>query len=504
MATNQQTELTRRFDRIERRLDASLAFAQLLADLAEEDEAARQTADDVVAALDRVREARRALSLYVGRKALDRARESDLECTELVQRLRARDEELAPSSLRAALRQRTERAPGELTNLLGFYLQLQHESRWPTDRSDKVDLLVTELSQRLNTGPGEPDAHSQLTRLLAEFYPTAQPQIAELERRAFERNLSAISAEVEEADSLSRLIESGTLKRYRNLKHRLGRMLLHPDLLASILETNHELQHKIRRLNSLTLTGIFSTYQGIFEVGLKGRIDAELRREIDQLHDDFDSFERRVKRDDVRLTELETFWTTLKGLMERLNAALAAEPAPEEPIHSAPAAVQAAAMPGEPKEDWLAEDLAALLDLLADSDRSGWPPELVSLPPEEGFQLDPREVVAYRRVKDETTTKEAKAPELFLLKAAALRRSIKVSARRMAGVTDAEVLRGLPAFATARQAVPLAESFLARYSRNVGQAILDGDAGEAQKLQILRMRLVREFAGIWLQVYLPM
>ena len=91
--------------------------------------------------------------------------------------------------------------------------------------------------------------------------------------------------------------------------------------------------------------------------------------------------------------------------------------------------------------------------------------------------------------------------ETFLLEGAALRRAIKRAARQLAAAAESEMLRELPEFARARDAVRLSESYLARYSLAIEQAVVDGDVEDAQRLQILRMRLVRESAGIWLQVY---
>ena len=88
--------------------------------------------------------------------------------------------------------------------------------------------------------------------------------------------MKLISDEIEAAGSLRELIERGTVQRYRELKHRLGRLLLHPDLRPAILETNLGLERKIRRLNSRAVTGIFSVYQGIFEIGFRGSLAAPL------------------------------------------------------------------------------------------------------------------------------------------------------------------------------------------------------------------------------------
>ena len=184
----------------------------------------------------------------------------------------------------------------------------------------------------------------------------------------------------------------------------------------------------------------------------------------------------------------------LLGLHEA--AAKQQEPPAEEP---GPAPTDAAAPPHEPSSDWLAEDLEALLDLLRESDHEGWPADMISLPAREGFQIDSREVLALRRLRQDEEAD--RSLENFLLQAAALRRAIKRAARQLAAAADSESLRELPEFARARDAVRLSESYLARYSLAIEQAVVDGDVEDAQRLQILRMRLVRESAGIWLQVY---
>ena len=493
MTLPEKSEILRRFDQVGQRLDAALAFSRLLVELGAEE--AHQLVEEAQRALAKRQEERGAIQLFVGRKALRRVREAEIGCAVLLERLAERDRTVPPASLRQHLRRRLGANSQQLIDLLAFYLLVDSGGPWDSDRVDKVDLLITRLSQRFTDSSTELDPE-RLRRVLRTLPAQGPATITRLEREAFEANLAGIQAGVEAADSLSQLLRDGTLQRYRDLKHRIGHLLLHPELLQAVIETNQQLQRKIERLNSRTLTGIFSTYQSIFDTGLKGRISPALRQEIDQLGGRFDQFEQRIKQREIRLTELEEFWSTLREISTRVDEAAVVEPPVEQPAEHPPTGMPAVA---DASEDWLTEDLMALLDLLREHDSKGWPADFVALSPGEEFELDPREIVAFRRLsKDEPIDRDV---EMFLLKGAALRRCIKRSARALAKVSDVEIARELPVFAIARQAAQLAESFLTRYSQAVGRAILDGDAEEAQKLQLLRMRLVRESAGIWLQVH---
>jgi hypothetical protein len=494
--------LTRRIERVSQRLAGALAFSGLLTDLDQgEGSVAEGLVAEAQAAIEGLEEGRKALQVVAGQTALRQVGDAEAGCERLFEQLIPRDLELSPSAIRQCLRQRHGLKAEELIDLLKFYLNLEVGPTWSPDRIDKVDLLITQLGNRLGGPRGETDPEL-LTQTLAALNPAASTGIAAVERTTFRTNLATIKKEVEATDSLRELIDSGILDQYRRLKHRLGHLLLHPDLLDAVVETNLGLQGKIRRLNSHAVTKTFSTYQAIFELGLKGKIDSQLKTELDQLHHDFDRLERDVNQEEIRLTELEEFWRTLKTLSARLEQ-VASETEPEDAVATQAAATAQArtAVGAEPTDEWLKEEMQALLDLLREIDRKGWPAELVSLSPQEEFEIDPSEIEAFRRLEGEGA--DPAASDLFLLQAAALRRSIKMSAKKLADGADDETWGELSVQESAQRAVQLADSYLARYSQAVERAILEGNVSEARNLQILRMRLVREFSGAWLQVHRP-
>jgi hypothetical protein len=118
------------------------------------------------------------------------------------------------------------------------------------------------------------------------------------------------------------------------------------------------------------------------------------------------------------------------------------------------------------------------------------------------LRLEAREVVAYRRLY---ITNEGD-PELenFLLEAAALRLRINQEAAEITELLDeSAVTRDAPVFVRARQSTRLADEYVQRFSNLIMSAVQDGNTTEAQQLQLLRMRLIRDYSGLWLLVNRP-
>ncbi|HNZ96794.1 MAG TPA: hypothetical protein PKM64_06340, partial [Thermoanaerobaculia bacterium] len=131
------------------------------------------------------------------------------------------------------------------------------------------------------------------------------------------------------------------------------------------------------------------------------------------------------------------------------------------------------------------------------------PPKSVTVLPEVfPLRLEAREVVAYRRLAGNGPMDSE--VERFLLEAAALRSKINEEAEAIMGLLDeSAVTRDAPVFGRARQTTRLADSFVQRFQHFMDLAIQDGSFGEAQALQLLRMRLIRDYSGLWLLVNRP-
>jgi hypothetical protein len=118
------------------------------------------------------------------------------------------------------------------------------------------------------------------------------------------------------------------------------------------------------------------------------------------------------------------------------------------------------------------------------------------------LRLEPREIVAYRRIH--VSHSGDIETETFLLEAAALRLRINQEAGEIAELLDeTAVTKDAPVFERARATTRAADAVVQRFSSVIDVAVQDGNFIEAQQLQLLRMRLIRDYSGLWLLVNRP-
>jgi hypothetical protein len=60
-----------------------------------------------------------------------------------------------------------------------------------------------------------------------------------------------------------------------------------------------------------------------------------------------------------------------------------------------------------------------------------------------------------------------------------------------------------PIYARARVTARTADEYLWRFSHILGRTILGGDAAESRQIEVLRMRLMRDYSGLWLLAFKP-
>jgi hypothetical protein len=126
----------------------------------------------------------------------------------------------------------------------------------------------------------------------------------------------------------------------------------------------------------------------------------------------------------------------------------------------------------------------------------------VLLPEIYPLRLEPREVTAYRRVFGR---KEHDVElERFLLEAAALRVRINDEAQEITSILDETSVTGdAPIYNRARATARLADSYLWRFQHLLDERLFSGDLSEGRQIQLLRMRLMRDYSGLWLLAYKP-
>ena len=432
----------------------------------------------------------------------------------LIQALDEEDGKIAPYYLRQFFRRVKSYDEKILTQLVKFYLYAQRGEIWPTERLDKVDFLLARLSEEEDDRTGEPRLrdHRRLSEIFHGLWAMLglppSPAAFVVERR---REIEAIRQEVGEIEALDRLSETDLIPRYRQLKHGLGNLLLEPALLLAIQETNLALKNRIQTLYSKEERRIVAEYQRVFELEREVPVDRELEQELTQFRQEIERFEAQLQSQELKLEDLAMIRARVRELLPRLTAAggrstaagerrapladdggymtAVDEPAPESPLAA--------------QEDLLGEHYRRLTDALRDVDSDLSAERVVLLPDVFPLRIEPREVVAYRRLSGRTDCD--RELEQFLLEAAALRMRINEEAQEISGILDETSVTGDSiVFARARWTARTADAYLWRFHHVLDEAVLGGSVTEGRQMQLLRMRLMRDYSGLWLLAYKPL
>jgi len=499
------------------------------------------------------------------------------QLNDLIDALVGEDSRVEPAHLRRFFRRFRTYDEKVLIQLVRFYLYARHGDDWAPDRLDKIDYLLTRITEEGIEGDDTSAAgladRGHLREVLAGLRsllrgePAAPETVTERQRE-----IEALRDEIAAATDLERLHERALVQRYRALKHGLGDLFFEPDLALSVLETNQRVKAAIRELYGREERRIFTEYQQIFDLEGKVRADRDLSADLARFREEVERFEHHLQRDELRLDELAQIRKRVRALMPRLTASAAAEaevaalseeeevgeatvfaestmrpreveafessaafeaaeeadfsaaaaeaprgPAPARPSarpqarppESAPEPA-AAAEPAGAEESLIREHFDRLMAAL-DGTTLGSPPKAVSLTPDVYvFRLEPREVVAYRRLLQRGRLSPASSPdeawdeamERFILRAASLRVRMTEETEEIRGILDETVTdAGAPVFQRTRRTVRLGDAYLNRFEHLIHQLLLDGQPEEARELDVLRVRLMHEYSGLWLLSY---
>ncbi len=427
---------------------------------------------------------------------------------ELIFTLEEEDSRVAPYFLRQFFRRVKNYDEKILTQLAKFYVYAQHGDTWQHDRLDKVDFLLTRLSEEdldQTSGPvlRDPRRLGEVFVALWGLLAVETPPAAEVagHRAAIEE----IRAEVLRVENLDQLNEGNLVRRYRDLKHGLGNLFFEPELALAVQETNLTLKGRIQKLYRQEERRIAAEYQRVFELEREVPVTGELDGELAEFHQEIERFEKQLERDEFKLEDLASIRQRVRSLLPRLTEARSTVATGshhrlgDTGEHRAALAAEA---PLSEREDILGEHFRRVVEHLREV-KPDSPPERVVLTPEVfPMRLEPREVVAFRRLYG--TGEFDRELEQFLLEAAALRVRINEEAQEIAAIMDETSVTGeAPIYSRARQTVRAADAYLWRFQHVLSELQLAGNAPEGRQIQMLRMRLMRDYSGLWLLAYKP-
>ncbi len=428
----------------------------------------------------------------------------------LVEALLEVDEVIAPGQLRQFFRRVKSFDANILSQLVKFYLHFKGEEEWHRDRLDKADFLSTKAVEEYDDSHGAYVLcdRTRLRELAQGFWAAlSAPPIDEEEAKPVCREIAGFDREIRTIDSIEDLHNYGVIERYRELKHSLGDVFFQPSVWQSVIETNLVMKNHIEQLYQRDEQRIVAEYQQVFELEREVPVGVELGEELSEFRVAVERFESQLQGENVRLTELAELRDKVRELMPKLRPGSESDGFPAastelgEPVDE-PAELPAEFPDAEPEseEDIVEERFQAIVAALDDTNPT-FDPKKIALQPEIFvLGLSAREIVAYRRLFGGASCD--RELEQLVLRAAALRSKIESEAEEIKGVLDETAsTREAPVFGQARQTARLGDMFLRRFEHRIEEAVLAGDSTEARGLQMLKMRMMRSFSGLWLMVH---
>ncbi len=431
----------------------------------------------------------------------------------LVQILLGADEEISPGQLRQFFQRVKNFDANILTQLVKFYLHGKGEEDWNLDRLDKADFLSTKVAEEYNDSRAAYVLcdRTKLRELAQGFWAAlAVHPIADHEAEAVCREIKAMEGEIRAFSSIDQLHQQGLIKRYRDLKHSLGDAFFQPRVWHAVLETNLVMKNHVQQLYQRDEQRIVAEYQQVFELERDVPVDVQLGEELSEFRNAVERFEEQLQGENVRLAEVAELREKVRELVPKLQPedSSTSIPAPAElrPSEPAPAESTAAeSTAAEPQEAasekaWVGDRFDAIVAALDDTNPTHEPKKVALHPEIFGLGLGPREVVAYRRLYGGGVCD--RGLEQFVLQAAALRARIESEAEEIQSILDDRAAtHDAPIFGQAQQTARLGDLYLRRFEHRIEQAVLAGDSIDARLLQLLKMRLMRGYSGLWLLVH---
>lgn len=461
-----------------------------------------------------LKEISQSLNAAESEKVKGRLEEIDQRLSELLAALDAEDSKIAPDVLRQFFRRVKNYDEKILTQLIKFYLFVRPEGPWALDRLDKVDFLLARLSEEVDDRSGELilRSHQRLTEIFNGLWTlmdseSAPDQLIE----EWQTEAVALRHEVQAVETLDQLNERNLVQKFRSLKHSLGPHYFQPDLLLPIQETNLAFKSRIQSLYRQEEQRIVAEYQRVFELEREVHVEAGLDRELSEFREEIERFESQLQKEEFRLGDLAAIRERVRSLLPRLTAVQPVRtdtmPSTRDHVDSGEHVLLAAEAAsaerlGGPQEDLIGEYYRQMLGVLKEMSSELAPERLVLIPEVFAMRLEPREIEAYRRLYGRRECD--RETEQFLLEAAALRLRINEESQEITGLLDETSVTGDSiVFARARLTARAADAFLWRFNHVLSEATLLGDVAECRQLQLLRMRLMRDYSGLWLLAYRP-
>lgn len=382
-----------------------------------------------------------------------------------------------------------------LAQMVRFYLGLAAEEGLAGDRLDKVDFLATKLAEEIDpvTGQVVLRDRARLRSIFAGFWTQFEgltPDPNWIEERKTE--IAAFRREITTIADVDALATSQIVARYREVKKLLGRYLFQPEVLLAAVETNLQFKNRVKQNFQAEEQRILDESLQILKQDDTGP-QSDTRPDLSEFRRTLEDVERKQKTSNLKVDDLALLRRQIDELRPRLERKAAVEV-------SSPARDDSKA--DQPLDEALRPHFDELVAALEGTDNRATPKEAALSRDLFPYRLEAREVTAYRRLY--VAAEGDRALERFLLEAAAVRQRVAAEATEISEILDETmVTRDAPIFERARRTTRAAEGYVNRFGQYLDAAVQQSNFGEAQELQLLRMRLIRDYSGLWLLVHRP-
>jgi hypothetical protein len=452
-------------------------------------------------------------------RALPQMEMVDRQLSTITRSLISEDQKVGPALLRQFFQRVKNYDDNILTQLLKFYLYVFPTHPWSPDQVDKADFLATKVGEEAQ-GPQGPYLlrdRAKVRPVLAGLWQLVQRDgLDEGQIHDALAQLEAMRGAIGRVASFDDLTGQSVIKRYRQFKHGLGAVFFEPEVLLSIVETNLLLRNAVAKLYRQEERRIITDYQQIFELEKEVAVDNNLDLQLSEFHQRVERFENQLQQSDFSVDDVANLRQQVRELMPRLSGRTEEDPLDQTnpvlgggSVRGAGAPVRSVTQVGPPPTGQptgvhahIQDAFERILEALSGTD-DVTPPRAVAVSPAiYPYRLEPREIRAFRRLRGVEPGDHEH--ERFVLQAAALRSRIQEEVDEIRGILDdSSVTREAPVYGRARLTTALASQFERHFDHLVDQAVIRGELEEAQHLLVLRMRLAREGAGLWLLVNKP-
>ncbi len=422
----------------------------------------------------------------------------------LIQDLLAVDERISPGQLRQFFQRVKNFDDNILTQLVKFYIY-SRSNGWSNDRLDKADFLSTKVAEEYNDSriAFMLRDRTHLREMAQGFWSALKGGVLdEQDVESWSREIKSLEHEIRSIDSIDELHQHSLIQRYRDLKHSLGDLFFQPKIWYSVLETNLVMKNHIQQLYRRDEQRIIAEYQQVFELEREVPVDIQLGEELSEFRVAVERFEDQLQGENIRMAELAELRERVRELVPKLRQDLKNE---DETLVLPPEARDPETGPvplfdSSIEEQYVEEQYQAIVSALDDTNPTIDPKKIALQPEIFALGLGPREVVAYRRLFGGGTCD--RSLEQFVLRAAALRALIEQQVEEIKSILDdTAATREAPVYAKSRQTVRFGDLFLRRFEHRIEEAVLSSDGLEARALQVLKMRMMRGYSGLWLMVH---